>query len=114
MITKKGSPTFLRSTPNNEHRKEREMEKVLEPSAKKEETFVQKSEFRKEMKHIEEILPKTETKEEKAKDKDLEQSPIFEKMKLRHEERESFSEEYAADKEGKIQKYLVKIGCVLG
>lgn len=114
VITKKGSPTFLRSTPNNELRKERGGGKVLEPSLKKEEPFVQKSEFRKEMKHIEEILPKTELEEEKAKDKDIEQSPIFEKMKLRHEERESFSQEYAADKEGKLQKYVVKIGCALG
>jgi hypothetical protein len=114
VVTKKGSPTLLRSTSHTEQRKERETEKVLEPSGKKEDPFVQKSEFRKGMNHIEEILPKAETKEEKNKDKDIEESPIFEKMKLRHEERESFSQEYAAEKEGKIQKYLIKIGCAFG
>jgi hypothetical protein len=114
VITKKSSPTILRSISNNEHRKGVEVEKVLEPSAKKEGMFTQKNEFRKETNHIEEILPKTETKEEETKEKDIEQSPIFEKMKQRHEERESFSQEYAADKEGKFGKYLIKIGIILG
>jgi hypothetical protein len=90
-----------------------EKEKVLEPTLMPKDPTVEKSEFRKEMHHVEEILPISESEEQDEKDETMEKSPIFTKMKQRHEERESFSEEYAADQQGHIRRYLGKGAVVL-
>ncbi|MFA5831055.1 MAG: hypothetical protein WC878_04480 [Candidatus Paceibacterota bacterium] len=63
---------------------------------------VQKNAYTKEMAHVEEALPKNFSIQEKTKEKVMEQSPIFEKMKQRHEERESFSQEYTSDKKKRL------------
>jgi hypothetical protein len=73
---------------------------------------VQKNSYTKEMEHVEDALPKSLSPQEKTKEKTMEQSPIFEKMKQRHEERESFSEEYSSGKKGRFARNL-RIGAVV-
>lgn len=57
---------------------------------------------------IEDAIPKI-TREERKKEAALEQSPIFEQMRQKHEERKSFSEEYISEKERGWKKYTGRI-----
>lgn len=98
---KKDGPNGFRSM---EPREENKDPKIAAP----EDLSVERGEFRKGMNHIEEILPETELKEQVVKEETIEKSPIFEKMKQRHEERESFSEEYTANRKGGMRRYLGK------
>jgi len=112
VMIKKDPATFFKSVPDKEKDNEKEVKRELPPtSVSKDSSAV--NEFRKGMNHIEEILPETESEEQEEKDETMERSPIFEKMKQRHEERESFSEEYAADQEGAIRGYLAKGSLIL-
>ncbi|MCX6739165.1 MAG: hypothetical protein NT098_03910 [Candidatus Parcubacteria bacterium] len=65
----------------------------------------------KESEEIEDVLPKRLSAKEKKKETVMEQSPIFEKMKQRHEERESFSQEYRSGKKGKFSRNM-KVGAM--
>jgi len=54
------------------------------------------------------------TREERKKETALEQSPIFERMKQTHKERESFSEEYTSDRKIGIKKIYKNIAIGIG
>ena len=116
VVTKKGMPTPVRSMPDHEHHREKEESKIKlnigEKVLREPEDESSKNMVRKEH-HIEDALPETETEEEELKEKNMERSPIFEKMKQRHEERESFSAEYAADQDGRFRKYFGTLGYLL-
>ncbi len=62
--------------------------------------------------YIEDFLPPV-SNQEKKKELAMEDSPIFEKMRQRHEERESFSDEYASDRSHGFRRYLKKTGVVV-
>ena len=61
---------------------------------------------------VEDVLSKSLARKESKKEKVMERSPIFEKMKQRHEERESFSDEYNYDKKNRFGQHL-KIGSAI-
>ncbi len=68
----------------------------------------------KETEEVEDVLPKRLSAKEKAKEQVMDQSPIFEKMKQRHEERESFSQEYSSGRKGLFKKRMKAGGIGLG
>lgn len=63
--------------------------------------------------HVEDSLPKI-SREEKRKEAALERSPIFEKMRQRHEERGSFSDEYTTERKLGYRRYSKKAAAIAG
>ncbi len=98
----------IKKEPHGNSRTVNSGEKITKHSVSPVESFPEKKEFRKATKQVEEILPEMERDEQKIKDEVLESSPIFAKLKQRHDERESFSEEYAAGHNKLWKTYFVK------